>query len=393
MVVKPKILQIVCTYPPYKGGIGAVAYNFKKYLKDLYDWNSVVVTPKYQEDYGGDDSKVLFLSSWPRFGNAGFMPGLTKYSAEADVVIFHAPFFGAVEPLLWQLTFAKKSPKVLVYYHHDAVIDKGLKKYIFKFYNRFVYPYLFKKADRILCSSLDFAQHSNATVAYKQMPDKFREVRLGVNTKDFFPIDDQSILNLFCEKYDLPTDKPLISFVGGMDVSHYFKGVPVLLRAVKILQERGVKLGKLMLVGWGPLADDYKKLADELGITDLVKFLVTKMNSQELNVLYNVSSVNILPSWDTKGEVFGLVSVEAMATRTPVITSNIVGVRTVVEDGKSGYLFEAGNANDLADKIQKIITDKNLQTQLGEAAYQRVQQYFTWEKSVESLKKVIEEVL
>jgi len=392
MVVKPKILQIVCTYPPYKGGIGAVAYNFKKYLKDLYDWDSVLVTPKYQDDYASDDSKVRFLSAWPRFGNAGFMPALTKYSAEADVVIFHAPFFGAVEPLLWQLSFSKKKPKVLVYYHHDAVIDKGLKKYIFKFYNRFVYPYLFKKADRILCSSVDFAKNSSLTPIYNQFTDKFREVRFGVDNKKFFPILDQSVLNLFCEKYHLPSDKPLISFVGGMDISHYFKGVPVLLRAVKLLRDRGVELGKLMLVGRGPLAKDYLKLAEELGIDDVVTIL-SKLEDQELNIMYNVSSVNILPSWDTKGEVFGLVSVEAMATRTPVITSNIAGVRTVAEDGVSGYLFEPGNERDLADKIEKIISNKNLAEQMGEAAYQRMQANFTWEKSVESLKKVIDELL
>ncbi|HOX97268.1 MAG TPA: glycosyltransferase family 4 protein [bacterium] len=392
MVVKPKILQIVCTYPPYKGGIGAVAYNFKKYLKDLYDWDSVLVTPKYQDDYASDDSKVRFLSAWPRFGNAGFMPALTKYSAEADVVIFHAPFFGAVEPLLWQLSFSKKKPKVLVYYHHDAVIDKGLKKYIFKFYNRFVYPYLFKKADRILCSSVDFAKNSSLTPIYNQFTDKFREVRFGVDNKKFFPILDQSVLNLFCEKYHLPSDKPLISFVGGMDISHYFKGVPVLLRAVKLLRDRGVELGKLMLVGRGPLAKDYLKLAEELGIDDVVTIL-SKLEDQELNIMYNVSLVNILPSWDTKGEVFGLVSVEAMATRTPVITSNIAGVRTVAEDGVSGYLFEPGNERDLADKIEKIISNKNLAEQMGEAAYQRMQANFTWEKSVESLKKVIDELL
>jgi glycosyltransferase involved in cell wall biosynthesis len=351
------------------------------------------LTPKYRDDYSSDDAKVLFLPAWPKIGNAGFMPGLTKYSAEADVVIFHAPFFGAVEPLLWQLSFAKNRPKVLVYYHHDAVIDKGLKKYIFKFYNRFVYPYLFKKADRILCSSLDFAKNSSLTPIYEKYSDKFREVRFGVNTKDFFPINDQSILDSFCKKYDLPTDKPLISFVGGMDISHYFKGVPVLLRAVKILRERGVELGKLMLVGWGPLAEDYKKLAEELGIADLLCFMVKKMDPPELNLIYNVSSVNVLPSWDTKGEVFGLVTVEAMATRTPAITSNIAGVRTVVEDGVSGFLFEPGNERDLADKLSKILSDKVLADKMGEAAYQRMLEYFTWEKSAESLKKIIDEVL
>jgi glycosyltransferase involved in cell wall biosynthesis len=392
MVVNPKIIQIVCTYPPYKGGIGAVAYNFKKYLKDLYGLDSLVLTPKYQADYASNDAEVHFLKAWPKIGNAGFMPSLRKYWNDADLIIFHAPFFGAVEPLLWQMRFAKHQPKVLVYYHHDAVIDKGLKKYIFKFYNRFVYPALFKKADRILCSSVDFAKNSNLAEAYQKFTDKFREVRFGVDEQKFFPVSDQTILNSFCEKYELPLGKPSISFVGGMDISHYFKGVPVLLRAIKILRERGVEFGKLMLVGRGPLAVDYQKLAEELGIADSVTIL-SKLEDQELNLMYNVSSVNVLPSWDTKGEVFGLVTVEAMATKTPSITSNIAGVRTVLEDGVSGYLFEAGNENDLADKLAKILTDKDLAKQMGEAAYQRMKDNFTWEKSVASLKKVMDELL
>lgn len=392
MVVKnKKIIQVVCTYPPYQGGTGAVAFNFKKYLKKLYAIDSLVLTPKYKADYKNDDKDVIYINSKIKTGNAAFIPGIYKYLKEADIVIFHAPFFGAVEPLLWNLKFSKKKPKVIVYYHQDPLIDKGFRKYVFNFYNKFVYPKLFKKVDRILASSLDYAENSLLTPHYKKTPGKFRAVPLGVDTKRFYPIEDIHIINRIKEKYRLPFDKPIITFVGGLGQSHYFKGIKYLLEAGKKLQDEKIDFGKIVLIGRGNLVDEYKAYAAKLGISDKVSIL-TKVEDDELNIIYNLSMVNILPSENTSSEVFGLVSVEAMATKTPVITSNIVGVRTVTEEGKTGFLIKSGNVDELADRLKRLLLNPDLAKTMGEAAYERVNKLFTWEQTVGRLKDVIEEL-
>lgn len=306
------------------------------------------------------------------------------------MVIFHAPFFGAVEPLLWNLKFSKKKPKVAVYYHQDPLIDKGLRKYVFNFYNKFVYPALFRSADRVLASSQDYVENSLLTPAYEKMPEKFRAVPLGVDTKRFYPIEDESELKKVRAKYNLPVDKPLISFVGGLGQSHYFKGVKFLIEAAKNLQKAGIDFGKVVLVGRGNLIDEYKTYAEELGVADKIAILTT-VEDDELNLIYNLSTVNVLPSMDTSSEVFGLVSVEAMAAKTPVITSNIVGVRTVTEDGKTGFLIEAGDVAALTDRLKEFLLNPELAREIGEAAYARVNELFTWEKTVTNLKNIIEE--
>lgn len=391
MVVKDKkIIQVVCTYPPYKGGTGAVAYNFKKYLKELFDIDSLLLTPKYQADYSSEDKDVIFIKPWLKTGNAAFIPGIYKYLKEADVVIFHAPFFGAVEPLLWKLKFSQKKPKVLVYYHQDPLIDKGLRKYVFNFYNKYIYPALFRRADRVLASSQDYVENSLLTPAHEKMPEKFRAVPLGVDIKRFYPIQEEDLLNKVRVKYDLPADKPLISFVGGLGQSHYFKGVKFLIEAAKNLQEAEIDFGKVVLVGRGNLIDEYKAYAADLGVADKITILTT-VEDDELNAIYNLSTVNVLPSMDTSSEVFGLVSVEAMAAKTPVISSNIVGVRTVSEDGKTGFLIEAGNVAELTDRLKRFLTEPELSKEMGAAAYERVNELFTWEKTVGNLKNIIEE--
>ncbi len=392
MVVKnKKIIQVVCTYPPYKGGTGAVAYNFKKYLKKLFDIDSLLLTPKYKKDYKSEDKEVVFLKPWLKTGNAAFIPSVYKYMKDADVVIFHAPFFGAVEPLLWLLKFTKNPPKILVYYHQDPLIDKGLRKYVFDFYNKYIYPSLFKKADRVLGSSLDYIKNSLLTPIYKEMPDKFRAVPLGVDTERFYPVGEKHLLNKVIQKYDLNPNKPIITFVGGLGQSHYFKGVKYLIKAVSNLHKENLDFGELVLIGRGNLISEYKEYAKKLGVEDKVKILTT-VTDEELNLMYNLSTVNVLPSMDTSSEVFGLVSVEAMATKTPVITSDIVGVRTVTDNGKTGFLVESGDVKALTRVLKKFVNNPELSNKMGQAAYERVHELFTWEKSVQNLKNIIDEV-
>jgi len=63
-----------------------------------------------------------------------------------------------------------------------------------------------------------------------------------------------------------------------------------------------------------------------------------------------------LPSTD-RTEAFGLVLIEAMACGTPVVASRLPGVRTLVEEGRNGYLVEPGNPIDLAEKLVRCVRE------------------------------------
>jgi glycosyltransferase involved in cell wall biosynthesis len=91
-------------------------------------------------------------------------------------------------------------------------------------------------------------------------------------------------------------------------------------------------------------------------------------------------------------EAFGIVLLEAMACGKPVVASNVGGIPFVVEEGKTGLLFESGNVEDLADKIVTILKDEELREKMGEAGRERAKE-FTWDKIAERTVEVYKEIL
>jgi glycosyltransferase involved in cell wall biosynthesis len=91
-------------------------------------------------------------------------------------------------------------------------------------------------------------------------------------------------------------------------------------------------------------------------------------------------------------EPFGIVLLEAMACGKPVVASNVGGIPFVVEEGKTGLLFESGNVEDLADKIMTILENEELGEKMGEAGRERAKE-FTWDKIAERTVEVYKEIL
>jgi N-acetyl-alpha-D-glucosaminyl L-malate synthase BshA len=123
------------------------------------------------------------------------------------------------------------------------------------------------------------------------------------------------------------------------DVIHVFNGIQKVLPA------------KLMMVGEGPEKENAELLAENLGISDRVVFLG---NSTEIDRILCFSDLFLLPS---ETESFGLAALEAMASSTPVISSNTGGLPEVNKHGFSGYLSPVGDIEDMTVNALKILTD------------------------------------
>ncbi len=101
----------------------------------------------------------------------------------------------------------------------------------------------------------------------------------------------------------------------------------------------------------------------------------------------------MLPSI-TNAEMFGVVQLEAMACRKPVISTNLpTGVSWVNQHGKTGYVVSPGNAEELAQCIQHLINNPQLREEMGEAGRMRVEQHFTSAKMAEAMLQVYQEML
>jgi len=108
---------------------------------------------------------------------------------------------------------------------------------------------------------------------------------------------------------------------------------------------------KLMMVGDGPEREIAEKMCYDLEIQDKVIFFG---NSNEIDQILSYSDLFLLPS---ETESFGLAALEAMAWSVPVISTNSGGLPEVNFDGKSGYLSNVGNVDEMAENAFKILNN------------------------------------
>jgi glycosyltransferase involved in cell wall biosynthesis len=179
---------------------------------------------------------------------------------------------------------------------------------------------------------------------------------------------------------------PVVLFVGSMDRAHYFKGIPTLLRALTKTTEVAA-----LLVGDGDLRPDYAHLAATLGLGDRVRF-AGRVDVGELPQLYQMADLLVLPS-ETRGEAFGVVLLEAMASGRPVIATALPGVRSVVSPGVDGILVPPADADALARSIRDVIDmTPSARCGMGAAGRRKVEAEYSWDRIGDRLESVYRDV-
>lgn len=167
------------------------------------------------------------------------------------------------------------------------------------------------------------------------------------------------------------------------------KGLQYLIEAMADL--KGVMLD---VVGEGPEGEVCKALARELGVADQIRFHGFVSN-ETLEALLSRTDAFVLPSIvDDRGDTEGLgvVLVEAMAFRTPVVASAVGGIVDVVENEVSGLLVPEKNPKALSAAIARLLSDPELARNLGVAGHERSKEYFDWTRITDALESVYTKV-
>lgn len=133
---------------------------------------------------------------------------------------------------------------------------------------------------------------------------------------------------------------------------------------------------KLLLVGDGPEMTIVCKLVRQLGIENQVIFLGKQENLEEL---YSISDLMLLLS---EKESFGLVALEAMSCGVPCIGTNIGGIPELIQHGKTGYLCEVGDIEDIAGRAIQLLRDQNLHQQFSSMSQELVRSKFKAEQII-----------
>lgn len=339
-----KIAQVVCSYPPYAGGIGNSAKQIKKLLEDRYEIQNY--TP-------GEGNPLI------RYGQAAFWPQLAWCLKNFDYIYLHYPFFGSAEAI-WLYKALGGKAKLIIHYHMDVKSSSWLKE-ILSWPSRLIFPSLLKQADKIVVSSYDYARKSALAKYYQTRPDKFREIPFSINTDKFCPKEADKntlaakIVDFVKEKF-IKKDRLDLLFVGGLDRAHYFKGVNILLESLNLIKEKN---WRLEIVGDGDLRPEYERQSAAYGLEKKIIFR-GRLDENGLIRAYQEADFLVLPSINSN-EAFGIVVIESLACGTPAIVSDLPGVRQVFQEGKHGYLIKAGEAASLKSLLEKIIAGSDWQ--------------------------------
>jgi glycosyltransferase involved in cell wall biosynthesis len=170
-------------------------------------------------------------------------------------------------------------------------------------------------------------------------------------------------------RFAAPEEK-IIFFVGRMVRE---KGVQVLIEALPKVRW-GYHDAKLLIVGGGH-RDHLVNLASYLGMERHVYF-TGFVPDEDLMKIYSVIDIASFPSLY---EPFGIVALEAMAARVPVVVSDAGGLPEVVENGVTGVTTYAGNPNSLADGLLKLLHEPETAARMVETAWERLQTVFNWD--------------
>jgi len=126
-------------------------------------------------------------------------------------------------------------------------------------------------------------------------------------------------------------------------------------------------------------------LAEQMGISDKVLFL-GQISESDLQRLYQEAAVDCYPAPE---EDFGMGVIEAMAWGVPVVAWNRAGTTVTVSDGESGFLADPYRVESYAEAIIRLLSDQKLRAKMGEAARQRVEKYFSWDRHVRILEGAV----
>jgi glycosyltransferase involved in cell wall biosynthesis len=273
----------------------------------------------------------------------------------------------------WSCLFATKITrrKFVTTFHGTYNFNNKIKK----FYNS-----VMVKSNLIIAgSNFIFSHIKNNYSDYLDIKNKLLVIFRGINVDYFDPttkteIEEKRLL----KNWGIADNKKIILLPGRLTS---WKGQELFLEAINMVNiQLGYEAFYAVILGSDQGRDLFKKklirLSEQYRMTKQVKFID---HCKDMALAYKVS--NIIISASIEPEAFGRVAVEAQSMEKVIIASDIGGSNETVIDKKTGYLFEAGNANSLSKKILKVLNldDATIKT-IGSEGRKNIVNKFNVEK-------------
>ncbi len=365
-----------------KSGVVVSTRRFGKLLKDR-GHNVIFIgarSAEHKEHNYHDDVKTYRYRSLPVPKSGGWnlafptIKELKKVFQEEKIDIIHIilPMSGAIVAIL-----AAKALHIKIVAHSHSQpenlfmdMPKVMQPILNNLWNKYL-AWVYGKAELLIYPS-EMARTLLDKLGRKNQSSLV--ISNGIDLKEFKPV----VVSNFYERFNIPAERIKLLFVGRLFPE---KSVDTLIKAIPYIIEKNKNI-HAMLVGAGHMRPKLEKLANQLNISQYVTFL--GLISEEDKILaYNASDIFVLPSL---AELEGMVVLEAMACRKPIVVSDakMSASRYLVDD--NGFLFRAKDCQDLARQALKLVIDSDLRKKMGEMSFEKIKQYDI-RKSVDLLEK------
>jgi len=373
-----KIVQVSPWFLPHLGGVESHVHSISSELVKR-GHEVEVLTSRHRKDLPEKETMDGFkITRLKPFATLLRTPIVTRTKGalrERDADIFHAHSPPPLSAYYTSKVAAEKRVPFVLTYHCDMEIPSVFGLVIEETYRRSLGTRTMRRANRIIVTTETYAATSRAVWKYTPVV-----IPNPVDFEFFRPDADGSKVR---SGLGLKKGQNVVLWVGRV-VPH--KGIENLVEASKYVDN-----AKFIIGGEGPHLPAIRHLAKSFDVEDRVVFS-GRLARSELPNYYAACDVFVLPSV-SRLEAFGIVALEAMSSGRPVVVTDMPGVREVVRDGIEGLLCEPLNAEDLAEKINTLLGDPRLRSDMGTAGRNKVVEEFGIRKVVDKLEAVYREVL
>jgi phosphoheptose isomerase len=225
---------------------------------------------------------------------------------------------------------------------------------------------------------------------YNADPTKISIIPAGFDPGEFSPMSKE----LARAALGLPADDWIVLHVGRMVPR---KGVDNTIRGFARMARRAEVNGRLLIVGGDPAVEGHESaellrlraVADEEGARDKVTF-AGPVTRDRLKYYYGAADVFVTTPWY---EPFGITPLEAMVCGTPVVGSNVGGIKFSVRDGECGYLVEPNQPDMLAERLAHLYRHPRIVSLFRRQAINRANDLFTWRSIANEMAALYERLL
>lgn len=359
-----KIIQITPGYPPRLGGAENVVREISERLAKRGHQVEIFtsdISCKKGKLKSIKNLKINYLKSWEFAHTSIIFPLFFRLLKIPKDSIMHVHISGSafIPEIVYLIKKIKKIPYIA--HFHTSTEPSGKLGFLLPLYKKLFLKKVLRNANKVIC----------LTKEYKDFINKKYEINKGKIVVIPNGINEDFISN----KSNKDSENINLLYVGRLSIE---KNISKIIEAVSLIKNKKIILN---IVGEGEKKEEIKKLISDKKLNNVI--LHGKKTGYNLINLYDSADMFLLVS---NYECLSLVLLEAMATETPIIASDILGNRSIIKNNYNGLLVKP-TSKKIAEAIKKLIKNPRLRERLSKNGLKEIKKY-SWNKIIKQIEKL-----